>query len=94
MCREKRKPRENKQHERYNQEKVIKEFLLWPSGLSTLPSIWEDAGLILGLEGKIRSQWVKDLVLMRDGVCKCGSDLVLLWLWYRPAAAARIQPLP
>ena len=23
----------------------------------------------------------------------CGSDPVLLWLWYRPAAAAPIQPL-
>ena len=23
----------------------------------------------------------------------CGSDLVLLWLWYRPAAAALIGPL-
>ena len=25
--------------------------------------------------------------------CRCGSDLVLLWLWYRLAAAALIQPL-
>ena len=24
---------------------------------------------------------------------KCGSDLVLLWLWRRPAAVAPIQPL-
>ena len=24
---------------------------------------------------------------------RCGSDLVLLWLWPRPAAAASIQPL-
>ena len=24
---------------------------------------------------------------------RCGSDLVLLWLWCRPAAAAPIQPL-
>ena len=24
---------------------------------------------------------------------RCGSDLVWLWLWYRPAAAAPIQPL-
>ena len=23
----------------------------------------------------------------------CGSDPVLLWLWYRPAATAPIQPL-
>ena len=25
--------------------------------------------------------------------CRGGSDLVLLWLWCRPAAAALIQPL-
>ena len=24
---------------------------------------------------------------------RCGSDLVLLWLWYRLGAAALIQPL-
>ena len=24
---------------------------------------------------------------------RCGSDLVLLWLWYRPAAVALIRPL-
>ena len=25
--------------------------------------------------------------------CRCGLDLVLLWLWCRPAAAALIRPL-
>ena len=25
--------------------------------------------------------------------CRYGLDLVLLWLWHRPAAAAPIQPL-
>ena len=25
--------------------------------------------------------------------CRCGSDLALLWLWYRPAAVALIQLL-
>ena len=25
--------------------------------------------------------------------CRCGSDLALLWLWCRPAAAAPILPL-
>ena len=25
--------------------------------------------------------------------CRRGSDLALLWLWRRPAAAAQIQPL-
>ena len=24
---------------------------------------------------------------------RCGSDLALLWLWYRPAATAPIRPL-
>ena len=24
---------------------------------------------------------------------RCSSDLVLLWLWYRPAATALIQPI-
>jgi len=24
---------------------------------------------------------------------RCGSDLALLWLWYRPATTAPIQPL-
>ena len=33
-------------------------------------------------------------VSMSCGVgCKCGSDLVLLWLWHRPVAIALIQPL-
>ena len=25
--------------------------------------------------------------------CRCGSDLVLLWLWCRPVATDQIQPL-
>ena len=33
---------------------------------------------------------LKDQVLPQSGQ---GSDLVLLWLWYRPAAAVPIQPL-
>ena len=56
----------------------------------------EVAGLIPGL-----AQWVKDLVILKVkdlavscGVgCRCGSDLVLLWLWRRLAAVALIQPL-
>ena len=31
--------------------------------------------------------------MSRGVVCRCGSDLALLWLWYRPAAIAPIQPL-
>ena len=25
--------------------------------------------------------------------CRCGSDLMSLWLWHRPVATAPIQPL-
>ena len=40
-------------------------------------------------------QWVKDpAVAMSCGVGgRRSSDLVLLWLWCRPAAVALIQPL-
>ena len=50
------------------------------------------------------SLWVQSLALLGgsgSGVAmscgigsRCGLDLVLLWLWCRPAAAAPIQPLP
>ena len=41
------------------------------------------------------AQWVKGSgIAMSCGVgCKRDSDLVLLWLWRGPAAAAPIQPL-
>ena len=47
---------------------------MWPRGLRTRHSVYENADLIPGL-----AQWVK--------------DLVLLWLWRRPEAAAPNQPL-
>ena len=50
----------------------------------------EAVGLIPGL-----AQWVKDNgVAVSCGVgCKCGLDLVLLWLWCRPAATVPTGPL-
>ena len=56
--------------------------------VTSLTSIYEDAGLILDL-----TQWVKE-----SGVAlSCGhsfsSDLVLLWLWCRPGAPAPAESL-
>ena len=64
-------------------------FQEFPSRLSrvrTQCSLHEDAGLILSL-----TQCIKESVLpqLRIGH-RCSSDLVLLWLWSRPAGAALI----
>ena len=65
-------------------------FPLGFSGLGTRHSLHEVVGSIPGL-----AQWVKGSgIAMSCGVgCTLGSDLALLWLWRRWAAAAQTQPL-
>ena len=61
------------------------EFPLCLSALRTQHSVCEDVGLIPGL-----SQSIATNCGVRH---RCGSDLVLLWLWHRPTGAAPIWPL-
>ena len=69
------------------------EFLLRLSGVRTRHSVPEDAGSIPGL-----IQWMEsELRIWCCHSCRvghrCRSDLALLWLWYRLAAASSVQPL-
>ena len=48
----------------------------------------EGVGSIPGLV-----QWVRNPALSFGVGHRCSSDLALLWLWCRPAAAALIRPL-
>ena len=55
-----------------------------------LTSIHKDTGSIPGLV-----QWIEgsSIATSCSVGCRCGLDLVLLWLWHRPAPAAPIGPL-
>ena len=63
---------------------------MWFSRIRTQHSVSEDAGSIPSL-----TQWFKNLALLQAVAIgrRCRSDLALLWLWCKPAAAALIQPL-
>ena len=64
-------------------------FPLWRSR-SESDQYPENGGSIPG-----PTQWVGDPHIMVSGGVgrRCSLDFVLLWLWYRPAAIALIQPL-
>lgn len=68
------------------------EFLMWFSGLKNRRSVHGDVGWILGL-----AQWIpspqcilSDIATSYNVVRRCSSDLVLLWIWHSPSAAAPI----
>lgn len=72
------------------------EFLLWLSGLRTQRCLCKDVGSIPGPSG-LRNQHCRKLHYRLQiwlGIdCRHGLDLVLLWLWYKPTAAALIRCL-
>ena len=58
--------------------------------VKNLTSIRNNVGSIPGL-----TQWVKGsgIAASCSAGHRCGSGLVLLWLWHRPAVVAPIRPL-
>ena len=61
---------------------------------STLIQSWTTASWRSGDDPWSRSVGCRSGVAMSCGVGhRCGSDLMLLWLWCRPAAVAQIGPL-
>ena len=53
-------------------------------------SIHEDVGSIPGLAQRVKGS---STAVSHPVGRRCGSDLALLWLWYRLVAAAWIRPL-
>ena len=70
-----------------NEKIVCMDVPLWLSWLRTQLCFHENGDLNPGL-----AQQVKEPALLQALVqgCRCGSNLALLWLWYRLAAAAPI----
>ena len=54
--------------------------------VKNLTSIHKDVGLIPGLLGGLRSE----VAVSCSVGYRCSSDLVLLWLWHKPAVVALI----
>ena len=58
--------------------------------VKNLTSTHEDANSIPGLAQRVKGS---DVAMSCSVSRRLGSDLALLWLWYRPATAAQIRPL-
>ena len=63
------------------------EFPLWLSGLRIEQHVCEDADLI---PGQAQVGYASGISASYGVGCRCGLDLMLPWLWCRPAAVAPI----